>query len=161
MLPCLAWTRFPLLEDNRTFCCLSEGNDLCSFLFWTSLGRKLWFCNFWLTLGTLTRRRCWIFLRACLFLCLCSCCISWRLNIRLKVRWLKALSSIWGTNVTPPPQVLLNDVLSSFFPNKILEIAGGVGGRRELAEGDEARDEIRVELQRAALTLPKFLQRAL
>lgn len=42
-----------------------------------------------------------------------------------------------------------------------LEIAGGVGGRRELAEGDEARDEIRVELQRAALTLPKFLQRAL
>ena len=42
-----------------------------------------------------------------------------------------------------------------------LEIAGGVGRRRELAEGHEARDEIRVELQRAALTFPKFLQGAL
>ena len=42
-----------------------------------------------------------------------------------------------------------------------LEIAGGVGGRRELAKGHEARDEIRVELQRAALTFPKSLQGAL
>lgn len=41
------------------------------------------------------------------------------------------------------------------------EVVSGVGRRRELAEGDEARDEVRVELQRATHPLPQLLQRAL